>query len=1350
MAISDSNPVIAGPSEVFALPTSLAQERFWRLDRMNPGNPTWSVPVRFRLQGALKTELVGRAFNEIVRRHEVLRTTFALLDGKPVQIIKPSLDIEVPVIDLRHLPKPERDAEVDRLSFEAARWRFDLGVGPLFRVGLLRTEDHEHVLLVTPHHTVADYWSIGLISNEFGALYEAYEQGVEASLSQPPIQYGDFAIWQRDQLQSPMLQEELNYWKNQLENVPLLDFPTDRPRPSFPTYDATITSILLPVDLTDAIRNIANRQGATFFNTMLAAYALLLRQYTGQTDFGIATQVAGRNNVELEPLIGVFVNNVVLRMDLSGDPTFRELVGRVQEVGLQSLAHQNVRFEQLLAELRPNDYPSHHTLFAANFICQRDPVKPLEFSGIKLTVIPSKCQGALYDLNVFLVLRNEGWRLACEYNVDLYDASTISRLLDNYRRLLQGIANAPDEPISQFPLSEGVAPIRTQNHLAEAPTNDRSIPDMTDGSPEYHTGSINVEIANRAEDSTALEPSNSQITTMSTASPAEAYAMPSSIAQRRFWMLEEIAPGNPALHMRACVRVAGPLSLRILEQSLQTLIARHEILRTTFRKLNDKLVQLVNPSAEISFAVTSLENVPESDRQAKLKESIRSEAIAPFDLSRGPLIRLRVFRLQPEEHVVVITTHHIVVDGWSQGVIQRDLWTTYEALSSGCESRLSSLSVHYGDFAHWQDQWLASDSARGELEFWKKQLAPPLSALNLGANRSLEKTAVSEPMQTLLLPDDLVASLKSLSKSEDVSMFMVMLTGYCALLYCYTKQDDVLIGSPVANRKPETESVIGPFAGMIPLRLKLTGNPTMKEVLGRVRDTTLGALSHADLPFEALLEALEVPSLRGRNPFRHYFFYQTAFLQPRQFSGLVVTPLPDFGLGTHFDLQMGLLERREGLRAQLEYDQELFQPADIKRILADYEEVLDAISENLDIKIDDLPVSRFSNPQPVPSAVKGCGIKRPKDKIERQLIKIWEELLGTRPIGVDQSYFDLGGNSLLATRLFAQMKQVFNVDLPLSTLFNVETIEGFARILRHDEAEPAWSPVVPIQTHGSRPPFFCVHGGGGNVLIYRDLSKRLGSEQPFYGLQSQGLDGRQGLLLRIEDMATLYVNAIRSVQPRGPYFLGGYCMGGTVALEMAQQLEAQGEEVALLALFDTINWASLPKRKPWTRLQYQTERLCFHAANFMLLNFEDKLKFLREKLKVLRSRTRVWRGFWLNTITKTGAETNSESSLLARIWRTNDRASLSYVPRPYASLVADFRPMKQYSYYMAPCVNWTGLALGEWEVIKLPVYPAGMLLEPFVKDLAASLASAIDKAVQKQGVSIDQDEIFMLPKGGSR
>ena len=518
------------------------------------------------------------------------------------------------------------------------------------------------------------------------------------------------------------MRNELAYWKEQLKDLPLPEVPLDHARPSFPTYDATITSVLLPVKLTDAMKDIANRAGATFFNTMLAVLGILLYQYTGQTDFGVGTQVAGRTSVELEPLIGFFFNSVVLRLDLAGNPAVPQLLARVQEVSLQSLAHQNVRFEQVLKELRPDDYPSHHTLFRVNFICQRDPVKPLEFSGIGLTVIPSKSQGALYDLNVFLVLRTEGWRLACEYNTDLFEATTITRLLGNYRTLLESIVNNPNQRISEFPRLEG-----TENHRNETPPADP---------PANSPGGIGSVGATPAQslDAIAAEPTASQsapppAVTSSLEVPVEHLAMPASLAQRRFWMLEEIAPGNPSLHMRACVRLKGALSYPTLARSLEVLVERHEILRTRFEKTDDGLRQVIAPSQLIPLPVTSLEGVSEQEREAALWQAIRAEASATFDLVRGPLMRARLFRLQPEEHVLVMVTHHIATDGWSQNIAQRDLWATYEALLESRKPSLAPLAVQYADFVDWQNAWLRSESAHKQIDFWKEQLSAPLPVL---------------------------------------------------------------------------------------------------------------------------------------------------------------------------------------------------------------------------------------------------------------------------------------------------------------------------------------------------------------------------------------------------------------------------------------------------------------------------------------------------------------------------------------------------------------------------------------------------------------------------------------------
>lgn len=351
-----------------------------------------------------------------------------------------------------------------------------------------------------------------------------------------------------------------------------------------------------------------------------------------------------------------------------------------------------------------------------------------------------------------------------------------------------------------------------------------------------------------------------------------------------------------------------------------------------------------------------------------------------------------------------------------------------------------------------------------------------------------------------------------------------------------------------------------------------------------------------------------------------------------------------------------------------------------------------------------------------------------KDGIVEHLSRIWRELLAIDTVAVDQNFFDLGGDSSLAVRMFSQIEDIFGVKLPLATLYEAPTIEELARILRGEVASSGWSPLVAIQSSGSRPPLFCMHGAGGTVLIYRELSQRLGLDQPLYGLQSQGLDGDRPPLTTVEEMASLYVKEIRRTQPQGPYFLAGYCGGGTIAYEVAQQLQADGEHIALLALFDTMNWSKIPITLR-SKSTYAFQRVIFHAASFLSLDFGNQSRFLREKIKILRSRIPVWRGMLQAKFSKDPDGIASTSIALGRVWRTNDQACWRYVPKPYGGVVTDFRPSTQYRIFNKPDLKWDGLAQGGQEVIVLPVNPASMLVEPFVEHLALELQQSIDRAM---------------------
>lgn len=356
-----------------------------------------------------------------------------------------------------------------------------------------------------------------------------------------------------------------------------------------------------------------------------------------------------------------------------------------------------------------------------------------------------------------------------------------------------------------------------------------------------------------------------------------------------------------------------------------------------------------------------------------------------------------------------------------------------------------------------------------------------------------------------------------------------------------------------------------------------------------------------------------------------------------------------------------------------------------------------------------------------------------------QLARIWQEILRVDSISPDQNYFDLGGDSSLAVQIFAQIEKVFKVKLPLATLYEAPTVAELAHVIRSEASASRWSPLVAIQPNGSRPPLFCMHPHGGNVLVYRDLSRYLGSDQPLYGLQCQGLDGNQPLLKTIEDMAALYVKEIRKLKPHGPYFLCGYCMGGTVAFEVAQQLRAGGEVIALLALFDTIESSSLGRPSFWAQSYYNGQRLMFHTANFLSLDSEGKAKFLRDKTRTMRSRLTVWGNTLLGKIRNNSSAGKSASRVLGQIWQANFQACLHYIPQPYSGTVTDFRPAKQYRMFNGPDVKWDRFAPGRQEVVVLPVNPPAMLIDPFVKDLALALRKRMDDAMHDHDTSSSRE-----------
>jgi amino acid adenylation domain-containing protein/non-ribosomal peptide synthase protein (TIGR01720 family) len=452
LALSETQR-IAPREERGEAPLSFAQQRLWFLEELLPGSPVYHIVRTVRLGGQLDVRALQQALDAIVARHEALRTTFAAVDGSPRQFIASSVSVALPTVDLSEWPRGTVQAEVERRLQEEARRPFRLSHDPMLRALLLRLAPDEHVFLLVMHHIASDGWSRGVLFRELSALYAAFSAGRASPLPELPIQYADFAVWQRSFLQGPRLESQLSYWRQQLAGAPaVLELPTDRPRPAVQSGRGARHCLQLPEPLCAALSAFSARERVTLFMTLLAAFTTLLHRYTGQVDLVVGSPTANRTRMEIEGLIGFFVNSLALRTDLTGDPTFRELLGRVRAVCLDAYTHQDLPFEKLVEELQPERNMSHSPLFQVMFVLQNTPSSAMELPGLTLSPLEMDPGTAKFDLTLAVQTRESGLQAMLEYSTDLFEPATAARMLEHWQTLLAGIVADPDQCLSRLPL----------------------------------------------------------------------------------------------------------------------------------------------------------------------------------------------------------------------------------------------------------------------------------------------------------------------------------------------------------------------------------------------------------------------------------------------------------------------------------------------------------------------------------------------------------------------------------------------------------------------------------------------------------------------------------------------------------------------------------------------------------------------------------------------------------------------------------------------------------------------------------------------------------------------------------
>ena len=973
-------PLTSGPAEDEPV-LSFTQERFWFLDQMTEGTNTYSVPLAVLLEGELHFAALERFFGDLLVRHEVLRATFPSREGQPTQRISPRVDFILPVADLEGLDDEVRQRELNRLVSRAALRPFDLGRGPLMRVALVRLEEHRHALLVGFHHIVADAWSLQVMIAEAQAAYGAFVAGRPSPLPPLPIQYRDFARWQRSWLGGETLAAEIAHWRAQLGERPsMLDLPRYPAAQGQPLVPAT-ERFRLPPEAAAGLKSFSQRRDATLFVTLLAAYGAVLGRYSGQGDVVVGTVVANRGRIETEGLIGCFLNTLALPLDLSGDPSFDELVVRVRRSTFEAYAHQDLPFEKLVEAYNP-DRRSIQPLFQAFFTLETSQSGALEFQlpGLEMRALGLASPGQLgakFDLALGIGDTPGGLLVGLGYNAALYPPEVIERMASDFRETLLRVAEDSEARVSELPGPSADERRALAQRFAGAAAGEEAKPvgepekdeqqQLADERSELDQRLAKLPPALRARFAKRLKGRGKkarqtpEIPRRRASGPA-----PLSFAQERLWFVDRLEPGSPAYNIPIVTRFRGALDVASLARSLDAVIGRHEVLRTVFELAGEVPVQRAHSPAFRPLPVVDLRRLADSalaDSATEMAKRMREEGRRPFDLRRGPLVRACLFALG-DEHVLIFNVHHIVFDGWSTGILIRELQQLYEAFSQGRPSPLAELPIQYADFATWQREWLQGERLEQQLAWWRERLDGIPPALELPTDRPRPAVlAMAGAARSFALPAAVATGIRRMIRgSSGTTPFMVLLAASKALLYRLTGETDLVLGTPIANRnRGAIESLIGFFVNTLVLRTDLSSDLSFSALVDRVRETTVEAYDHQDLPFEKLVEDLQPERNLSQTPlFQAMFVYEEA-AQPGgaadrgSASGPAVETEGSAPIAK-FDLTLAFVEHGGELEGVIEYRTSLFDAATVRRWGGYLERLLTAAVADPGRRLSELPL----------------------------------------------------------------------------------------------------------------------------------------------------------------------------------------------------------------------------------------------------------------------------------------------------------------------------------------------------------------------------------------------------------
>jgi surfactin family lipopeptide synthetase A len=1312
-----------------AIPLTFAQQQVWLHAQFAPHLPVYNEPFTVHRKGPLEVGALERSFTEIIRRHEAWRTTFATVDGEPVQVVHPPFEIKLPLVDLRNLPQSERVAAALKLATEDARQIFDLAKLPLLRAHLVRLADEEYRLFVNCHHLIFDgVAGYQVFLPELVSLYEAYASSRSSPLADLMFQYGDYAVWQRESLHPEAIGPRVEYWKRQLGgDLPVLQLPTDRPRPAAETFRGAMQRFTLSSELTDGLRALSRQQGATLFMTVLAALDTLLYRYSGQEDILVGSITAGRNDPGTEKLLGFFLNTMVLRTDLTGNPTFTELLDRVRATTVAALSNGDVPLDRVIRELHPQRDLSRNPLFRV--LLSLEPTRAEIEPGWDFTPIDVETGTTKFDLCLVLDDRSDGLSGRMIYSTDLFDVATIATMVECWRALLEEVVADPEQRISRV---EILPDVERQRLLVEFNQTQKLYPltfahQRFEVEAEKNPDAIAVKCGSAAHTYRDLDQRANKLAHYLRSIGVGAEIPVALCLERSIEMMVAILgilkaggayvpldPSYPQERLDFMLSDCGASVLLTQAHLLPSASASREIrvirLDADWATINQESAQPLNGSV-------APENLAYVIYTSGSTGGPKGVQVTQRNLAQSTSVRLDYYE---SAHYDGAAKNFLLLSSFA---FDSSVATIFHALCSG-----GALVLPSAEF-NWEARHIS------EL-IWKNQITnilcipavyhELLQSTNIGRLSSLRTVVLAGETCPRPLVDMHFKALPGVQLFNEYGPTEA--TVWSTVYRCQTEDvhESVPIGRAIANtRLYVLDRNLQPVPSGVPGELCIAGDSIARGYLNRTE----------------LTQQKFIPDRFAANPDSR--IYRT---------GDLVRYLPDgnlqylgrtdeqvkirgmrielgeieTALSAHPDVKEAAVtvEGDENLVAHVVSGEQLATSgaelgAFLKARLPHYMvpavfRFVSALPRLPNGKVDRLALSASAEPAAI---VVVAGPVAPRDSFEARLLPIWKEVLGVENCDVTQIFFQLGGHSLLAAKLLDRIEKEFDQSLTLAFVFQAPTIELMAEWLRSPDQSMRARAVVEIQPKGSQLPLFWVRA----TPRFRLLAEKLGLDQPLLGLDIPYADAiKLPTPYRIEDIASFLVRAMREVQPHGPYALAGLCVNAVIAYEMARQLTLEGEEVVPLIMLDGHNQAYY--KNPLRDGRY-TGRIKYHLANIIHSDVRQGSAYILDRFE--EARRKLERTLWQFS---SDHGSNGKVSTMHNADPVVHPAFHRYEPKSYPGRMVMLQSSDwPEGAYFDFALGWKDLVQGKIDFHRIPGNHPSMFTEPNVNIVAQQLRDCLAK-----------------------